>query len=396
MAPIGPVNRRRVLASDDAARARQSLIETLAKQIARADTRGHAGVALTLRLQDGQLSPRYAVLGPASRLAGRAPVTAHDVAARWLRPMVEQISLSRHGTYHLDFVRDKRGALQLARVGALAPAEREAKATKTPRTEDAPFPAPTDHEAYLRGVHETRALVFRAFAKAIQPLDPRRPSNIIWAVAPTALFAALKVRQVAQTVRAANVDRLLLRGAGRAAKAARPPTQPPTTARLFGRKVASTRPHAAPGSGRTDWHGNYWYSTAGSAKDQKLARYHEQVHSVLSPRLRLGRDVRARIKELGFQRSTALRYIEEALAEAVAQLRVNGLRGLPRALRHPMQPYYRIKVGRLLGEVALGALTLAGVTYAVKIVCDDAGRYFLDLSRLHARVRMQARTTPER
>jgi RHS repeat-associated protein len=94
------------------------------------------------------------------------------------------------------------------------------------------------------------------------------------------------------------------------------------------------------GTGYTDKFGNVVYSTLGSAQDVALVRYHESIHSFLSPRLNLLREARADLGMAAYNRSSLVRYLEEALAESYAQLRVNGIRGLPTGLTFPVREGY--------------------------------------------------------
>jgi hypothetical protein len=122
------------------------------------------------------------------------------------------------------------------------------------------------------------------------------------------------------------------------------------------------------GTGATDKYGNYRYSSAGSAQDQALARYHEMVHSALSPKLRPLRELRADLSMAGYNRSQLLRYLEEALAEGYAQLRVNGIKGVPVAIRFPIAAgAYDLTVSTVLAEAAVGSFVVAGITYYVYV-----------------------------
>ncbi|WP_197444224.1 RHS repeat domain-containing protein [Maioricimonas rarisocia] len=118
------------------------------------------------------------------------------------------------------------------------------------------------------------------------------------------------------------------------------------------------------GAGETDKFGNVLYSTLGSADDVALARYHESVHSFLSPKFKLFRELRADFGMAAYNRSSTLRYIEEALAESYAQLRVNGIRGLPTGIKFPIKEGY-VTIQALAAEGAVGTVVIGGVTYYV-------------------------------
>ena len=134
--------------------------------------------------------------------------------------------------------------------------------------------------------------------------------------------------------------------------------------RLFG-KVTEVGDSTLPaGFGETDKFGNVLYSTFGTADDIKLARYHESVHSFLSPKFKLFRELRADIGMTAYNKSSFLRYLEEALAESYAQLRVNGLRGLPTGIKFPIKEGY-VTIQAVAAEGALGTIVIGGVTYYV-------------------------------
>ena len=124
------------------------------------------------------------------------------------------------------------------------------------------------------------------------------------------------------------------------------------------------RKDAPPGWGETYWNGDFEYSLQGTRADRRLAFYHEMVHSALTPKLK----PLAKLTETGYKRSHLYRYLEEALAEANAQLRVRGLKGLPDAMRFPLQgpdPYVSLR--RVIGEAAGATIVVGGVTYAVSV-----------------------------
>ena len=114
------------------------------------------------------------------------------------------------------------------------------------------------------------------------------------------------------------------------------------------------------GEGVTSWDGVVEYSTRGSRVDRRLAYYHEMLHGTLTPRLK---PLQA-LRKGAYKKSELYRYVEEALAEANAQLRVHGLRGLPEAIRFPISNGY-VTVNRVAGEAAAGAIVVGGVAYAV-------------------------------
>jgi hypothetical protein len=129
-------------------------------------------------------------------------------------------------------------------------------------------------------------------------------------------------------------------------------------------------PALPPGEGWTNKYGDVRYSTAGSAQDQALVRYHEQVHSFFSPKLMKFRELRADVSMAAYEKSAFLRYLEEALAESYAQLRVNGIKGLPAGIRFPISNGYvtlRAVTTEAAVGLAFGTVTVGGIVYAVSL-----------------------------
>jgi hypothetical protein len=125
------------------------------------------------------------------------------------------------------------------------------------------------------------------------------------------------------------------------------------------------------GTGGTDvYSGDIEYSLRGSETDRRLALAHEQVHQFLTPKLAVLRQLRTFLRAQGYNRSYLLRYIEEALAETIAQVRVKGLTkgNLIEGVRFPIGEDYMVTVGDIKGEVRqifLGPITVGGMTYQV-------------------------------
>ncbi len=126
------------------------------------------------------------------------------------------------------------------------------------------------------------------------------------------------------------------------------------------------------GQGWTTWEGDITYSTAGTDADRALVLYHEQVHQFLTPKLLAFREYRIDLRATGYQKSELLRYLEEALAESYAQLRVNGVKGLPAGIRFPVASgAYNLTISGILKEAAIaggiyvGAITVGGIVMYV-------------------------------
>lgn len=122
------------------------------------------------------------------------------------------------------------------------------------------------------------------------------------------------------------------------------------------------------GTGETTPDGNITYSTAGSQTNQRLVLYHEQVHQFLTPKLQAFRSLRIDLGMTGYSKSQLLRYLEEGLAEAYAQLRVNGIKGLPSAMKFPLdQPGYGLTITGVVieGAIYVGTILVGGITLHV-------------------------------
>jgi hypothetical protein len=145
--------------------------------------------------------------------------------------------------------------------------------------------------------------------------------------------------------------------------------------RIFGKSTTTQDPGMPAGTGATDAYGNIKVSPHGTPKEQKLALRHEQVHSALSPKLLLLRDFRAKVAMSAYNKSQLMRYLEEALAETIAQLRVNGVnvKSVLEGIQFPIRNGYVTLggVAREAGYVFLGTLALGGTVYGVSVLIRD-------------------------
>lgn len=177
-------------------------------------------------------------------------------------------------------------------------------------------------------------------------------------------------------------------------------SDPEAKARIFQTPTVTKVPGMAPGTGSTDKFGNIKISSGGSAADQALALTHEGVHSALSPKqvdawqlaLRTNQKIaaflepklkalqtfRANLGMTAYTKSSLLKYLEEAMAETYAQLKVNGISGLPEGIEFPVKNGY-VKLWKfgpvpntptlpLAAEVAIGTIVVGGYTYGVYVV----------------------------
>lgn len=138
-------------------------------------------------------------------------------------------------------------------------------------------------------------------------------------------------------------------------------------------KPSLTRDASLPaGAGWTDKYGNVGISPRGTRVDRALAHAHESVHSFLSPKaMNRFREFRANLSMAAYQKSEMFRFLEEALAETFAQVKVNGLRALPEGLSFPFRNGY-VTVSGTVREGAAGTIVYGGVLYGVYLtVADD-------------------------
>jgi hypothetical protein len=169
------------------------------------------------------------------------------------------------------------------------------------------------------------------------------------------------------------VQAVLLRGQARTAIARGRPqiypriqVEPPPPP---GNQLRLSRPPNIPGGslGVTDAYGAVEVSRDQSLTEQRLTLLHELVHRYFSPRTGPLRQLRAELSISGYVRSALLQYLEEALAEGYAQLRMNGLGQALRAYRFPTQAGY-VTVSQLAAEgQAIGTITLGGTLFYVSI-----------------------------
>lgn len=165
--------------------------------------------------------------------------------------------------------------------------------------------------------------------------------------------------------------------------------------KLLGIKIDRTykptitpRSDFVPGYGETDKYGNIHYSSLGTKTDQALALQHEKVHSFLAPKTLNGlRELRCNVGMLGYEKSSVLRYVEEAAAEGYANIKVKGLnpQSILKGATFPLKEGYvrlvpgMVEVGDktvfnlgLAAEVTLGTIVVGGTVYTVQYVENKA------------------------
>jgi hypothetical protein len=186
-------------------------------------------------------------------------------------------------------------------------------------------------------------------------------------VAVLALPELLSLRAARGAASAVEAERAAVqaeRAAAQTERAAVTGEEAATRARLFAKTSEVASDLLPAGAGRTDKFGNVVYSTLGSPNDIALVRYHESVHSLLSPKLNLLREFRANIGVAAYQRSSLVKYLEEALSETYAQLRVAGFKGLPTGIAFPVKEGY-VTLRAVVTEGAIATIGVGGTTYGV-------------------------------
>lgn len=136
----------------------------------------------------------------------------------------------------------------------------------------------------------------------------------------------------------------------------------PESGRVWSKPGIKSDPGLSAGEGSTSPFGEVRLSTAGSATEQALVRAHELVHQFLTPRFGVLRTFRVRLGMSAYLRSVLLKYLEEAIAETVAQLRVNGLSDVLRGVKFPVTNGY-LSINNLLSEGAAIGTIAAGTQY---------------------------------
>ena len=141
-----------------------------------------------------------------------------------------------------------------------------------------------------------------------------------------------------------TIQAVLLRGQGRTvvAQVLRRSTPPRACRRRLQGKRAPDFAAAQPSgrdSGEASPYGFIRVARNQSMTEQRLTLLHELVHRYLSPRTGPFQ-IRAELRMSAYARSSLLQYLEEAMAEGYAQLRVNGLAQAVQALRFPLNGGY--------------------------------------------------------
>ncbi len=133
---------------------------------------------------------------------------------------------------------------------------------------------------------------------------------------------------------------LLFRGRPKGGRLPPNAPEPPIAAGLRYQPKTTLVPSFGAGEGATNSWGDVELATQGTLSEQKLAMFHERVHQILTPKFYKLRRLRVEWKEGSYWNSSLYRYIEEALAETVAQVGVNGFSKFFLGLRFPVENQY--------------------------------------------------------
>jgi hypothetical protein len=154
------------------------------------------------------------------------------------------------------------------------------------------------------------------------------------------------------------------------------PKAPTTKGSLFYKPKVERTTRLTEGFGETNIWGNSKYSMLGTLESQRLARIHEQVHSTLTPKLQIFREVRCFIRINGYFKSYLLRYLEEALAETIARVTVNGFREVFTGITFPVKNGYVsiAKMGVEAMGILLGPINLSGMTFNVYLTFAEPSK----------------------
>ena len=143
------------------------------------------------------------------------------------------------------------------------------------------------------------------------------------------------------------------------------PPNPEPGASFYKPKI--TRTMALPSNvyGSTEWWGDIAVSRSASLESQRIALFHEWVHSVLSPKFVRFRMIRMRLAKAGYFRIAFLKYLEEALAQSYGLLKAKGLGAAFAGIAFPVKNGY-VTISALLNEGAyVGTVIVGGLLFRV-------------------------------
>jgi hypothetical protein len=193
--------------------------------------------------------------------------------------------------------------------------------------------------------------------------------------------AARHLAQAISILGVTTVLALLFRGRPRTYKGPKPKIGPPPPKTPGIRYKPTSKPNVTlkPGHGSTSMWGDVVYSSQGSKATQALVRIHERVHQILTPKLYPLRNFRVSNRASSHVKSSLRRYLEEALAETIAQVGVNGAKGVLEGIRFPVSNGYvtLLRQGTTAGVLTelgglLGTAMAGGLVF--KVYFKEGGR----------------------
>ncbi len=147
------------------------------------------------------------------------------------------------------------------------------------------------------------------------------------------------------------------------------PPLPRTPGKLFYKPKLQSFKGGYPGEGVTFRSGDSFYSTLGAEDIVAAARIHEKVHQFLTPKLQILREFRVVLKSNSYSKSYVLRYLEEALAQTVAEISVYGIgkQQILNGISFPVKNGYVTvtKMSIKATGVLLGPINVGGTIYKV-------------------------------
>ncbi len=145
------------------------------------------------------------------------------------------------------------------------------------------------------------------------------------------------------------------------------PRGPRNSEGLFYKAGIKRLKRLSPGEGETSLWGDIVVSSSGPLDEKKLCLFHELTHRFLTPKLYILREFRVYPSARGYSYSYLLRYLEEGLAETVAQVRVKGVKlsTIKTAIRFPVENGYVTIVGMKTEAVGflLGPINAGGMVF---------------------------------
>lgn len=125
--------------------------------------------------------------------------------------------------------------------------------------------------------------------------------------------------------------------------------------------------------GNTSIYGDIKYLSklTGNLKNETIL--HERVHSFLTPKLYPLRNLRITLNWNGYAKSYLLRYLEEAIAETVAQVGTYGFKNVVVGIKFPVKEQYvtLAAMGLEVKGIFLGPVNVSGMSYKAYLTFED-------------------------